>query len=204
MDLIDFVAHAADALAACLKSARPDLFTFLLAGGVLWRFSRSGAQRLHWLPAVLAGAVCGGLWVLVVTIIIGVARPGMMTAPLTVGIWGTTGLAVAVFVMRPGTPRESWGRAAMAVGLHGLALPISAAISFVVTAVVWSPVETTDLELSLDILGVRLPRTPTTVRLGVSGFVLGLLLVSVGDRALRRPGRGSAARMLRGARRYFR
>lgn len=202
MDLIDFVAHLSDVLAASSKSARPDLVIFLLAGGVLWRSSRWGPQRSHWLPAVLAGAVCGGLWVLIVTIIIGVARPGMMTAPLALGIWGTTGLAVAVFVMRPGTPRESWGRVAMAVGLHGLALPIAAAISFVVTAVVWSPVETTELELSLDILGVRLARTPTIVRLGVSGFVLGLLLISVGDRALRRPGR--AARILRGARRYFR
>jgi len=203
MDLIGFVAHLSNALAASSKSARPDLVIFLLAGGVLWGSSRSGPQRSDWLPAVLAGAVCGGLWVLIVTTIIGVARPGMMTAPLMLGIWGTTGVAVAVFMMmRPGTPRESWGRAAMAVGLHGLALPIAAAISFVVTAAVWSPVETTELELSLDILGVRLARTPTIVRLGVSGFVLGLLLISVGDRALRRPGR--AARILRGARRYFR
>src|ERR1700682_2427413 len=133
MDLIDFVAHLSDALVASWKSARSDLVIFLLAGGVLWRPSRSGPQRSHWLPAVVAGAVCGGLWVLIATIIIGVARPGMMTAPLALGIWGTTGLAVAVFVMRPGTPREAWGRAAVAGGLHGLAVPISAAISFVVT-----------------------------------------------------------------------
>jgi hypothetical protein len=198
MELIDFVAHLSS------QSAQSDLGIFLLAGGVLWWSARSGPQRSHWLPAVVAGAVCGGLWVLIAAIILSVASPGMMTAPLALGIWGTTGLAVAVFVLRPGTPREAWGRAAMAVGLHGLALPISAAISFVVTAVGWSPVEATDLELSLDILGVRLARTPTIVRLGVSGFVLGLVLISVGDRALRQPGRGSAARMLRGARRYFR
>src|SRR3989442_6695128 len=161
MDLIDFVAHLSDVLAASSKSARPDLVIFLLAGGVLWRSSRWGPQRSHWLPAVLAGAVCGGLWVLIVTIIIGVARPGMMTAPLALGIWSTTGVAVAVFVMRPGTPRESWGRVAMAVGLHGLALPIAAAISFVVTAGGGAPPAKAPPPLWPRLPAGRLARKPT-------------------------------------------
>jgi hypothetical protein len=43
---------------------------------------------------------------------------------------------------------------------------------------------------------MRLVGTPATVRLGVGGFVLGLLLVAIGDRALGR--RGIPDRMRRG------
>jgi hypothetical protein len=151
--------------------------------------------------AALAGAVGGGLWMLLATTILDVARPGVMTIPVTLAVGGVTGLAVAAFCWRPGTPRLIWGRVALTVGLHALALPVAAAISFGATAI-WPPPETADLGLSLDLLGARLVGTPATVRLGVGGFVLGLLLVAIGDRALRR--RGMADRMRRGAGRLFR
>jgi hypothetical protein len=38
----------------------------------------------------------------------------------------------------------------------------------------------------VDVFGRRLVGAPTTVRLGFGGFVVGLLLVVIGDRALRR------------------
>jgi hypothetical protein len=151
--------------------------------------------------AGLAGLVCGGLWMLVATTILDVARPEMMTVPVKLGVGAVTGLAVAAFCWRPGTSRQIWGRVALTVGLHGLALPAAAAISFGATGI-WPPPETADLGLSLDVFGVRLVGTPATVRLGVGGFVLGLLLVAIGDRALRRP--GMADRMRRGVGRLFR
>lgn len=151
--------------------------------------------------AVPAGLVCGGLWMLIATTILDVARPGMTTVPVTLGVWGVTGLAAAAFCWSPGTPRQIWGRVALTVGLHALALPVAAAISFGATGI-WPPPETADLGLILDVFGVRLVGTPATVRLGVGGFVLGLLLVAIGDRALRR--RGMADRMRRGAGRLFR
>lgn len=151
--------------------------------------------------AVPAGLVCGGLWMLIATTILDVARPGMTTVPVTLGVWGVTGLAAAAFCWSPGTPRQIWGRVALTVGLHALALPVAAAISFGATGI-WPPPETVDLGLSLDVFGVRLVGTPATVRLGVGGFVLGLLLVAIGDRALRR--RGVPGRMRRGAGRLFR
>lgn len=144
--------------------------------------------------AVLAGLGCGGLWVLLATTILGVARPGMMTVPLALGVGGVTGLSMAALCWRPGTPRQIWGRVALTVGLHALALPVAAAISFGATGI-WPPPETADLGLSLNVFGVRLVGTPTTVRLGVGGFALGLLLVAIGDRALR--GRGRAGRLFR-------
>lgn len=135
--------------------------------------------------ALLAGLVCGGLWMLSVTTILAVARPGVATVPVKLGVWVVTGLAAAALCWSSGTPRQIWGKVALTVGLHALALPIAAAISFGATAI-WPPPETADLGLSLDVFGVRLVGTPATVRAGVGGFVFGLLLVSIGDRALRR------------------
>ena len=134
--------------------------------------------------ALLAGLACGGLWILFVTTILDVVRPGVPMAP-RIGLGVVAGLAVAVFCWRPGTSRQIWGRVALTVGLHALAMPVAAAIAFGATGI-WPPPETADLELSLDVLGVRLVGTPTTVRLGFGGFVVGLLLVVIGDRALRR------------------
>jgi hypothetical protein len=116
--------------------------------------------------------------------ILAVARPTAITVPVALAVWGVAGLAAAAFCWRRGTPRQIWGRVALAVGLHALALPVAAAIAFGATGI-WPPPETADLGLSLDIAGVRLVGTPATVRIGVGGFVLGLILVAIGDRALR-------------------
>lgn len=134
--------------------------------------------------ALLAGLVCGGLWILFATTILDVVRPGALTVP-TIGLGAVAGLAVAAFCWRPGTSRQVWGRVALTVGLHALAMPAAAAIAFGATGI-WPPPETADLELSVDVFGRRLVGAPTTVRLGFGGFVIGLLLVVIGDRALRR------------------
>jgi hypothetical protein len=134
--------------------------------------------------ALLAGLVCGGLWILFATTILDVVRPGALRVP-TIDLGAVAGLAVAAFCWRPGTSRQVWGRVALTVGLHALAMPAAAAIAFGATGI-WPPPETADLELSVDVLGWRLVGTPTTVRLGFGGFVVGLLLVVIGDRALRR------------------
>ena len=134
--------------------------------------------------ALLAGLVCGGLWILFAITILDVVRPKAPTVP-AIGLGAVAGLAVAAFCWRPGTSRQVWGRVAITVGLHALAMPAAAAIAFGATGI-WPPPETADLELSVDILGRRLVGTPTTVRLAFGGFVVGLLLVVIGDRALRR------------------
>ena len=145
---------------------------------------RPPGKRRNLGAALLAGLACGGLWSLFAITILDVVRPEAPTVP-TIGLGAVAGLAVAAFCGRPGTSRQTWGRVALTVGLHALAMPAAAAIAFGATGI-WPPPETADLELSLDVLGVRLVGTPTTVRLGFGGFVVGLLLVMIGDRALRR------------------
>ena len=151
--------------------------------------------------AVLSSLACGGLWVLITTTVLARIRPDLTTVPIALGVWGVTGLAVAVFISSPATHRQIWGRVALTVGLHALALPVAVAISFGATGI-WPPPETADLGLTLEVFGVRLVGTPATVRLGVGGFVLGLVLVAIGDRTLRR--RGVPDRMRRGPGRLFR
>ena len=135
--------------------------------------------------AVLAGLAGGGLWVLITTTILERIRPELATVPIALGVGSVTGLAVAAFCWHPGTLRQIWGRVALTVGLHALALPVAAAIAFGATGI-WPPPETADLGLSVEAFGVRLVGTPATVRLGVAGFFLGLVLVAIGDRAVRR------------------
>src|SRR6266511_392248 len=118
--------------------------------------------------AVLAGLASGGLWVLITTTILERIRPELAT-PVALGVGGVTALAVAAFCWRPGTLRQIWGRVALTVGFHALALPVAAAIAFGVTGI-WPPPETVDLGLSLEAFGLRLVGTPTAVRLGVGGF----------------------------------
>lgn len=138
----------------------------------------------HLGAALSAGLVCGGLWFLSATMILDVVRPGGVVVPALV-LGAVAGLAAAAFFWRPGTARQIWGRAILTVGFHALALPAVAAMAFGATAI-WPPPETADLGLSVDVFGLRLVGTPTTVRLGFGGFVLGVLLVVIGERALGR------------------
>lgn len=162
---------------------------------------RPPRERRNLGAATLAGLLCGGLWILLATTVMDVVRPGVMTVPVALGVGGVPGLAVAALCWKPGTPRQIWGRVALTVGFHALALPVAAAISFGATGI-WPPPGTAKPGLSLDVFGTRLVGTPATVRLGVGGFVLGLVLVAIGDRASRRRGipdrrRGRAGRLFR-------
>ncbi len=151
--------------------------------------------------AVVAALGCGGLSMLAAVTILSVARPTVITVPVVVAVWAVAGLAAGAFCWRAGPPRQIWGRVALTMGFHALTLPVAAAIAFAATGI-WPPPETADLGLNLDVSGVRLVGTPTTVRIGVGGFVLGLILVAIGDRARGR--RGMPDRMRRGTRRLFR
>jgi len=145
--------------------------------------------------AVIAGLVCGGISMAFASTILAVARPAARTVPVLLSVWIIAGLAAAALCWRAGSPRQIWGRVALTMGFHALALPVAAAIAFGLTGILPPPANA-DLALSLDIFGVRLVGTPMTVRIGVAGFVLGLILVAIGDRALGR--RGTPDRMRHG------
>jgi hypothetical protein len=151
--------------------------------------------------ALVGGVACGGLWILLAAMILEIVRPSALT-PLVLGPVGLlTGLVAAAICWRPGTHRQIWARVALTVGFHALALPVAAALSFAASGI-WPPPETADLGLNVEVLGVRLVGTPTAVRLGVAGFVGGLILVMIGDRAL--GGRGAAQDRVRRAGRLYR
>lgn len=150
--------------------------------------------------ALVGGVSCGGLWILLAAMILEIVRPSAMTPLVLSAVGLVTGVAAAAVCWRAGPPRQIWARVALTVGFHALALPVAAALSFGATAI-WPPPDTADLGLNVEVLGVRLVGTPTAVRLGVAGFVGGLILVMIGDRAL---GGGGAAqdRMRRAGRLY--
>ena len=149
--------------------------------------------------ALIGGLACGALWVLLAAMLLEIVRPRALT-PLVLGPVGLlAALAAAAICGRAGTPRQIWARVALTVGFHALALPVAAALSFGASGI-WPPPETADLGLNVEVLGVRLVGTPTAVRLGVAGFVGGLILVMIGDRAL--GVRGAQDRMRRAGRLY--
>lgn len=140
---------------------------------------------------LLAGAICGGFWVLAVSLVLSAMAPGPLPIPLLAAVWIVTGFAMSIALSRPGSPRTTWGRAVTAIGLHALALPLAAAVAFVVGGARGSPPAAGHAELSATVLGVRMAASPMAIRAAVVGFVVGLVLLAMGDRALRRR-RGSA------------
>jgi hypothetical protein len=176
----------------------PDALAFILLGvtvflalsGILALLSQRSRRRklAKTLVAVLAGSVCGALWVLVLETASFAARPGALMRPAGLMVGAVTALGVAILLSRPGSLRVVAGRSAMTTGFHSLALPVSALMSFLVGGAL-SPAGSSGSELTAVVFRVRLAGSGTTVALSLGGFFVGLFLISVGDRVLRRAGR---------------
>lgn len=163
-----------------------------LALFVAWRHGAGTRQHrrrlLKILVAVVAGGMCGVLWVLLITTVLdAAARSGAATNLVVVGV--VVALSVAVLLGRSGRLREVMGRSLMTTGFHSLALPIAALISFLVGSAQLGPGGSTRPELSAMILGVKLAGSIATVGLSVGGLLVGVFFVFLGDRLLRQPGR---------------
>lgn len=153
---------------------------------VAWRPHRRRLLKI--LVAVVAGGMCGALWVLLITTVLdAAARPGALTRVVVVGV--VVALSVAVLLGRPGRLREVMGRSLMTTGFHSLALPIAALISFLVGGAQLGAGGSTRPELSAVILGVKLAGSIVTVGLSVGGLLVGMLFVFLGDRLLRQASR---------------
>jgi hypothetical protein len=170
----------------------------LVLAGLAVLVARRPSRRRHLkiLVAVVAGGVCGTLWVLCIATILGAARPGTLTdLPLLLALGVVVALSAVVLLSGPGRSREVAGRSLMTAGFNSLALPIAALIAFLVGG---AQLPAGSAELSVVILGVRLAGTVVTVGLSVGGLLAGVLLVFLGDRLLRqgrrpRCGRAEAA-----------
>lgn len=157
---------------------------FLLSTGLIVFLSVRRRQRrlAKIVVALVAGSVCGALWILLVDTAFneGIGRPSVFV----VGV--VTALAVAGVLLRPNSMNEVLGRSVMAIGFHSLALPIAALVSFVLGGAQWFPAASVRPALGAVVLGIRLAGDLRTVGLSIGGLLLGLLLVFVGDRMFRR------------------
>jgi hypothetical protein len=122
------------------------------------------------LVALVAGSVCGALWMLLVDTVANTIRTDTIneSAVLLVGV--VTALVAALFLSAPTSLSEVMGLSMMVIGFHCLALPIAALISLVAAGAAWLPGASAELR---------------AVGLSVAGLLAGALLVFLGDRALR-------------------
>ena len=151
-------------------------FPFLLVAGVVFLLStgflvfvssRRRARKLtKMLVALVAGSVCGVLWILLVDTAVSAAIPDAMSEPAVLAVGVVTALVAASLLSMPDRLSRVAGLSAMAIGFHSLALPIAALIALLVG--------------EAQAGGLR------TVALSVNGLLVGVFLVFVGDRVLRR------------------
>jgi hypothetical protein len=162
---------------------------FLVCTGILALVSsRRRTRKLAKIGvAVVAGLMCGALWILLVAIVVNASMPGVMNEPAVL-IFGAVTAALVAAGLLPTSYRlhKVLGRSAMVIGFHALALPLAALFAFVVRGAQWFPAASVRLALTAVILRIRLTGDLPTVGLSVGGLLLGVFLVFVGDRVLRR------------------
>ncbi|HEX6030018.1 MAG TPA: hypothetical protein VFY90_01225 [Tepidiformaceae bacterium] len=140
---------------------------FVLCAGALVLVSRRRRRRklAKILVALVAGAVCGAFWILLLDTAVNPAIPDAMNAPIVLVVGVATALVAAVLLSRVSRLSKILGLSAMAIGFHSLALPIAAIISVLV--------------------GGAQAVALHTIALSVGGLLSGLFVVFVADRVLR-------------------
>jgi hypothetical protein len=141
---------------------------FLLCTGTLLLVSsrRRGRKLAKILVPLVAGTVCGAFWILLVDTAVNPAMPDAMNEPIVLVVGVVTALVAASLLSMANRLSQVVGLSAMAIGFHSLVLPIPALISLFVGGA-----QAGDLR---------------TVALSAGGLLLGVFLVFVGDRVLRR------------------
>ena len=153
---------------ALAMSATYDFDLVCIGSGPAGQRAAVQAAKLGQRAAVIEKRRCvGGVCIDTGTIPINAAIPGATNEPavLVVGVV-MAALVAASLLLTPNRLSKVVGLSAMAIGFHSLALPIAALISFLVGGA-----RAGDLR---------------TVALSVGGLVVGVFLVFVGDRVLRR------------------
>ena len=141
---------------------------FLLCTGILLFVSSRRRRRklAKMLVTLVAGSVCGAFWILLIDTAVNPAIPDAMNEPAVLVVGVVTALVAASLLSMANHLSEMVGLSAMAMGFHSLALPIAALISIVAGGA-----HAVDLR---------------AVALSIGGLLVGVVLVIVGDRVLRR------------------
>jgi len=161
---------------------------FLLCTGFLVLVSPRRRRRkvAKMFVAVGAGSVCGALWVLLVDTVANAAGSDALDEPAVLVVGLVAALVAALLLSTPDSLTEVTGLSAMTIGLHSLALPPAALISFLVAGAQWFPTASARPPLTAVILGARFAGDLRTIGLSIGGLLVGLGFVFVGDRVLLR------------------
>ncbi len=146
---------------------------FLLCAGVLVLVSRRRRRQkvAKILIPLVAGSVCGALWMLLVDTAANTISSDTINESAVFLVGVVTAVVVALFLSTPESLSEMAGLSMMVIGFHSLGLPLAALISFVVAGPAWLPGASAELR---------------AVGLSVAGLLVGVLLVFLGEQALRR------------------
>jgi dipeptide/tripeptide permease len=179
MDRRMFLGPLASGLLAAPLAAEaqtPPFFPFLLVAGVVFLLctgvllfvsSRRRRRKLvKMLVTLVAGSVCGAFWILLIDTAVNPAIPDAMNEPAVLVVGVVTALVAVSLLSMANHLSEMVGLSAIAMGFHSLALPIAALISIVAGGA-----HAVDLR---------------AVALSIGGLLVGVVLVIVGDRVLRR------------------
>jgi hypothetical protein len=168
---------------------------FLVCTGILVLVS-SGRRRRKLAKigvAIVAGSMCGALWILLVDIVVNATIPVVMNEPAVLIVGAVTAALVAAGLLPTSNRLDKvLGLSAMVIGFHALALPIAALFAVVVRGAQWFPAASVRPERTAVILRISLTGDLPTVGLSVGGLLVGVFLVFVGDRVLRRRRRRSS------------
>jgi hypothetical protein len=161
---------------------------FLLCTGFLVLVSSRRRKRkvAKMLVAFGAGSMCGALWILLVGTVVSAAGYDAWDEPSVLIVGLVMGVVAAFLLSTPDSLTEVAGLSAMTVGLHGLALPLAALISFLVAGGQWFATASARPPLTAVIFGTRFAGDFRTVGLSVGGLLIGLCFVFLGDRILLR------------------
>jgi hypothetical protein len=133
-----------------------------------------------------AGSVCGALWVLLVNTVGNAADSDTLDEPAGLVVGLVAAAAAAFLLSAPDSLTEVAGLSAITIGLHSLALPLAALLSFLLAGAHWVPTAGVRPPLMAVILGARFAGDLRTVGLSIGGLLFGLCFVFVGDRVLLR------------------
>ena len=122
------------------------------------------------LVALVAGSVCGALWMLLLDTVANTISTDTMNEAVVLLVGVLMAVVAALFLSVPESLSKVAGLSMVVIGFHSLALPIATLISFVAAGAAWLP-------------GASAERR--AVGLSVTGLLVGVLLVFLGDRALR-------------------
>lgn len=190
------------------------LVFYLVASLVLWRLLLRGPPPLgprrapsRWplrlakaVAILVGGAAAGAASLLVVATVVNAGRPGTLTPRAMLAVWMVGSVVAMLFIGRAPLIRRVVTRTCLALGVQGVILPLATLVSFAVAGARLAGPADPGGERVVDVLGVRLVGALPAVWIGLGGFVVGLALVIVGDRAQRRVGRRRSRRRFRATR----